>query len=153
MECGASRRGESSPHARWSRVGTIESGKSKKQQIRDVLEATFPQQVVPSGGFAAVARQTGSSRALVSIVAGELGWVAAAPVVRRARPGGCIHCAAAVEPGKRVCRRCAVITLTCDGCGQSFERPRDRVMERRRDPRYHGGTYCSRRCYLRRYDR
>jgi hypothetical protein len=131
-------------------MGPTPNGKSKKQHIRDVLESSFPGHKVPTGGFAAIAKQTGASRALVSVVANETGWVAAQPVSRRARAEGCIHCAGAVEPGKRVCRQCAVVTLTCDGCGRLFERLRERVLERERDSRYHGGTYCSRRCYLQR---
>jgi hypothetical protein len=40
------------------------------------------------------------------------------------------------------------VTVACDSCGKLFERPRDRIFERERDPRYHGAMYCSRRCYF-----
>jgi len=125
---------------------------TKKELIRKTLEETYPRQVVPSGGFAALARTIGASRALVSSVASELGYTPATQRARRPNPSGCKHCGRETEPGKRMCAQCAVLTLTCDCCGRAFKRPRDRVMERERDPRYHGGIYCSRRCYFRRND-
>lgn len=123
---------------------------TKKDQIALKLERWFPSRVVASGGFTAIAKAVGASKPLVTTVARDLGFEPEQPYRRTRKEEGCKHCGSELEPGKRVCADCRELTLACDTCGQLFKRPRDRVFERERDPRYQGRTYCSRRCFFRR---
>lgn len=123
---------------------------TKKEQIALTLERWYPNQVVPVGGFTAVAAAVGASKPLVTTVARAQGYTSEAPHRVSQRRQGCKHCGRDVEPGKRVCAECRMVTLACDTCGRLFKRRRDRIFERERDPRYHGGMYCSKRCFYRR---
>jgi hypothetical protein len=129
---------------------TATASQRKRDKVAETLQRWYPQHVVPTGGFTAVAAAVGASKPLVSVVARDLGYTSAAPHKRTRKPEGCKHCGREVEPGKRMCYECRQVTLACDTCGRLFKRRRDRVMERERDPRYQGGTYCSPRCYFKR---